>query len=87
MDIYCIPMGAKSQEQPLKDHCFGDCGKVSLGGMVDTGDVAGPCWVCTHAECPHEKGVVGPVGTSDATGDVIHIRVLDDCGDPRNNGE
>lgn len=75
--VYCIPMMAENQKQPIDDHCFGDCGKISMGGVIDTGpEVAGPCWVCTQESCPYEKGTVGPVGTSEATGDTIYIRAL-----------
>lgn len=74
-DIYCIPMGYKSQDEPLKAHCFGDCGKISMGGAVDLGEY-GPAWVCCEKECPYEKGVVGPVGTSELTGDTIYIRAV-----------
>ena len=75
-DIYCIPMMADNQKEPLEKHCFGDCGKISIGGMIDTGELAGPCWVCCEKDCPYEKGVVGPVGESEMTGDTIFIRAI-----------
>lgn len=70
-------MFAPALEEPLKKHCFGDCGKISIGGIVDTGDVAGPCWICHQEECPHEKGNAGPVGEMESTGDNIFIRVIE----------
>lgn len=73
--LYCIPMMIESQKQPIDKHCFGDCGKISMGGAIDIDEV-GPCWVCTHEDCPHEKGHTEVIGTSDMTGDPVCIRGL-----------
>ncbi len=73
--IYCIPFMVESQKRPIEQHCFGDCGKISMGGSIVCGEY-GPCFVCTQAVCPYEKGSVGPCGESDMTGDIVHMRVL-----------
>lgn len=74
-NIYCIPMQFENQKEPLKKHCFGDCGKISIGGAIDLGQY-GLAWICHEKTCPHEKGVVGPIGTSefDAT---VFIRAVE----------
>lgn len=75
MKLYCIPMMIESQKQPIDNHCFGDCGKISMGGAIDIGEV-GPCLICTHEDCPHEKGHTEVIGISDMTGDPVCIRGL-----------
>ena len=74
--LYCIPMMFESQIKPLDDHCFGDCGKISMAGAIDIDEV-GPCWVCTQAECQYEKGHTEIIGTSQMTGDPVCIRGLE----------
>lgn len=71
--IYCIPMMAQKLKQPIKDHCFGDCGKISLAGAIDT--EYGPCWVCCEKLCPHLAENVGPIGTV-STGETVFFRVI-----------
>ncbi|MFZ1815971.1 MAG: hypothetical protein WAU16_16255 [Rhizobiaceae bacterium] len=73
--VFAIPMIIESQKAALDKHCFGDCGKISMGGAIEMPDV-GPCWVCTHADCPNEKGHTDPLGTSELTGDEVSIRGL-----------
>lgn len=73
--VYAIPMMVETQKAPLDKHCFGDCGKISMGGSIIIDEV-GPCWVCTHEECPHETGITDAIGTCEMTGDVVHIRGL-----------
>lgn len=74
--LYCIPMMVETQKKPLDEHCFGDCGKISMGGAI-TIDEIGPCWVCTHEDCPHEKGHTEIVGSSEMTGEPVCIRGLE----------
>lgn len=73
--IYALPALIKSQQNAHTQHCFGDCGKVSVAGAIEIQEV-GPCWVCTVTSCPYEKGVIGPVGSSQWTGDEVYIRAL-----------
>jgi len=73
--LYAIPMMIESQKEPLEKHCFGDCGKISMSGCIDIPEV-GPCWVCTHSDCQHEKGHTEPLGTSHMTGEEMCIRGL-----------
>jgi len=73
--LYALPAMIESQKAAHTAHCFGDCGKVSMAGALDMGDF-GPCWVCTEPNCLYEKAVVGPLGTSEWTGDEVYVRAL-----------
>jgi hypothetical protein len=73
--LYCIPMRVETQQKALDEHCFGDCGKISIGGTMMIGGF-GPCWVCTYDNCPHENGHTEIVGSSEMTGEPIRIRGL-----------
>lgn len=73
--VYAIPALIESQKKPVQEHCFGDCGKVSVGGAIEMPEV-GPCWVCPSSDCPYEVGHTDPVGTSQLTGDEVCIRGL-----------
>jgi hypothetical protein len=73
--LYCIPMMVKTQKEPLDKYCFGSCGKISMGA-IEIAEV-GPCWVCTHDDCPHEKGHTDIIGSSGMTGEPVCIRGLE----------
>ena len=76
VELYAIPMLIESQKGPLDRYCFGSCGKISMSGAIDIAEV-GPCWVCTHANCEHEKGHTNIIGSSGMTGDPVRIRGLE----------
>jgi len=73
--LYVIPARVETQKGPLDKYCFGSCGKISMGGMIYLVDI-GPCWVCTHKDCHHEKGHTGVLGDSGLTGDNVCVRGL-----------
>lgn len=77
------------KQKPLIDkHCFGDCGKVSMAGVI-MDDTLGGFWVCSHEPCPWlEKQMDEPYGTTMSFGQPheVYLRVLTDtptspCGD------
>ena len=74
--LYAIPMMVETQKEPLKRYCFGSCGKISLGGVINIDEV-GPCWVCSHDDCPYEKAHTEIIGSSEATGDLFCVRGLE----------
>lgn len=41
-------------------------------------DDIGPCWVCVHENCPHEKGHTDILGTSGMTDEPVCVRALKD---------
>lgn len=65
-----------AQEDLITKHCFGDCGKISIGGCVMTDEV-GPLWICCEETCPHlKKQMDEPFGTSEMTGESIYLRSI-----------
>lgn len=44
------------QEDLITKHCFGDCGKAIIGGLVD--DELGPLVPCRQEVCPHEDATM-----------------------------
>ena len=76
VELYAIPMLYETQKEPLDKYCFGSCGKISISGVIDIPEV-GPCWVCTHADCKHEKGHTDIIGASGITGEPVRVRGLE----------
>ncbi len=72
MTIYAVPIQIKSQDEASKVHCFGDCGKILLGGL-DLGEF-GYSFICRKDICQHEMGKVGPIG--DLDGEEIMLRKI-----------
>lgn len=76
--VYGLLMMHKEQRPLIDKHCFGDCGKVSLAGVIDGGDVGG-LWVCPEDACPWlGKQTDAPYGTTTSFGKLhdIHLRLL-----------
>ena len=64
------------QEELITEHCFGDCGQISMGGALMTADL-GPLLVCTEEVCPYLKGQLKePIGNSQMTGEPVFIRSI-----------
>jgi hypothetical protein len=75
-NLYGLILGA--QEDLITKHCFGDCGKVSMGGALMTEDL-GPLLVCCEEACPYLKAQLDEsIGTSQMTGEPIFIRAIQD---------
>lgn len=73
--LYGLLVQAPNQEKPVNDHCFGDCGKISMGGGIMT--QAGMMMMCCHDDCPHVGIEMDePIGTSAMTGEEIYLRAL-----------
>lgn len=77
--IFALPIVLQQMypniDQAMKDKCFGSCGKVSLGGLIDI-EPLGACWVCTESECPYMVKESEIMGTSGITGDAVKIRLM-----------
>jgi hypothetical protein len=73
--LYCLPVHAKCKDE-IDRHCFGDCGQISMGGVIDLGDRIGPCWVCTLNACPYEMLVTDVLGQSNISGEDVRVRIL-----------
>ena len=74
--LYGLLVQAPKQEALVDAHCFGDCGKISMGGGIMT--QAGMMMMCCHENCPH-VGIEmdDPIGESAMTGEPIYLRALD----------
>jgi hypothetical protein len=82
MDLYGLLITHPEQEPLINKHCFGDCGKISMGGGIITD--FGALFVCTHKDCPYEKGVTDePMGWSEMTGEPVFVRALHDIPSPQ----
>lgn len=70
----------KSQKPLIEKHCFGDCGKVSMGGVIRDENVGG-LMVCCEEACPWlKKQTDTPYGTTMSFGrpHEVYLRVLTD---------
>lgn len=70
----------KTQKPLIEKHCFGDCGKVSMAGVIND-DMAGPLWVCCEEKCPWLlKQMDKPYGTTMSFGQPheVYLRTLTD---------
>lgn len=73
---------AMSDEQKplIQKHCLGDCGKVSMAGVIDHPD-CGPLWVCPEEKCPWLKAETEePVGKTMSFGrpHIVYLRAITD---------
>ncbi len=77
LQIFGLVAGSPTQKDAIDKHCFGDCGKVSMGGAVFEAAV-GMLWICCHASCPYEQEQIRDYGTTESFGEehVLHLRVL-----------
>ena len=77
LQIFGLVAGSETQKAAIDKHCFGDCGKISMGGAV-IDDHVGMLWICCQSACPYEQEVIRDYGTTESFGDdhVLHLRVL-----------
>jgi hypothetical protein len=72
--IYGLVCGIKEQRELIKTHCFGDCGKIIIGAILD--DTLGELGICREVTCPHlDKQMDEPIG-ADNDGEQITLRKL-----------
>jgi hypothetical protein len=75
--VWGVP--AMLQKAAFEKHCTGDCGKISIGGLIDD-PMTGGLFVCCEVKCPHEKGVIENYGRTNSFGKphTVHLRALVD---------
>lgn len=77
--VWGVPFMAAKQKLAVERHCFGDCAKISMGGVIDGGPGLGGLAVCCEAICPH-LGMDSdePIGTTMSFGKphAIYLRAL-----------
>ena len=50
--VWGIAALAPTQKAAFEAHCTGDCGKISMGGVI-ADDMTGGLFVCCEETCPH----------------------------------
>lgn len=50
--VFGIAFMAPKQKAAVLAHCYGDCGKISMAGVIDAGSLGGLA-VCCESTCPH----------------------------------
>lgn len=76
--LHGVLFSLDDQKTLIERHCFGDCGKISMGGAI-IDDRLGILMVCCEIKCPYEKGCTDhPIGESEMTGEDIYIRALEE---------
>lgn len=89
--IYGLMALEKSQKPLIEKHCFGDCGKVSMGGVIFD-DMLGGLMVCCEEACPwllKQMDKAGePYGTTMSFGrpHEVFLRTLTDTPDAATQG-
>ena len=85
--VYGLLAFSDAQKPLIDKHCFGDCGKVSMAGVI-ADDLSGGLWVCCETDCPWlHKQMDEPYGNTMSFGRPhdIYLRVLTDT--PQQAGE
>lgn len=78
--VWGLLMMHPEQKPLINKHCFGDCGQVSMAGVIND-DQLGGLWVCTQAVCPWlGKQMDEPYGTTMSFGrpHEVYLRVVSD---------
>jgi hypothetical protein len=78
--IFGVLLEVESQRRLIEKHCFGDCGKVSVGGFI-LDDTVGGLAVCCETACPwREREMTEPWGRTMSFGwpHEVYLRKLTD---------
>jgi len=76
-EVWGIAVMAPKQRPAAEKHCFGDCGKLSLGGVINDLRTGG-LFVCCEPTCPHEEKTFREYGETMSFGrqHIVHLRIL-----------
>ncbi len=62
--VFGLLIDMPAQQVPIKAHCYGDCAKVSMAGLLNDANL-GVIAVCCEIVCPHlDKEMTEPIGTT-----------------------
>lgn len=77
IQVWGVAFLAQTQKVAVQAHCFGDCGKISMGGVVMDNHVGG-LLVCSQEVCPYQQEEVRDYGEMMSFGrpHTIHLRIL-----------
>lgn len=71
--MYGMILGIPEQRELIEKHCFGDCGKIIVGGLID--DHVGEICVCMQDDCKHLAGQMS-VQAGTIEGEPVYFRKL-----------
>lgn len=54
IEVWGVPALAPKQKLAFERHCTGDCGKISMSGLIGD-DMTGGLFVCCQPTCPHRR--------------------------------
>ena len=76
--VWGVAFMAPAQKDAVRAHCFGDCGKISMAGVV-MDDQVGGLFICCQESCPYQQHEFPAYGETMSFGEkhVIHLRVLE----------
>lgn len=77
-EIWGVAALAPKQKAAFEKHCTGDCGKISMGGVIDD-EVTGGLFVCCQPTCPYEAKEIANYGSTISFGrpHTVHLRLLE----------
>lgn len=61
--VWGIAVLAPTQKAAAEAHCFGDCGKISMGGIIND-ELTGGLFVCCQPVCPYMEQEMPDYGTT-----------------------
>jgi coenzyme F420-reducing hydrogenase gamma subunit len=76
--VWGVAFMAEKQKDAVLAHCFGDCGKISIAGVIDAGQIGGLA-VCCEPTCPYVAMEMDePYGQTNSFGKVhdVYLRCL-----------
>ena len=76
--VFGIMVMMPGQKESAQQHCFDDCGKISMAGAI-ADELTGGLFVCCEAVCPHcEQDMDEPYGTTMSFGQehAVYLRKL-----------
>jgi hypothetical protein len=50
--VWGVAVLAPKQKEAADAHCFGDCGKISMAGVIDD-ELTGGLFICCEKICPY----------------------------------
>jgi hypothetical protein len=77
LEAWGIAAAAPTQQSAAEAHCFGDCGKISVGTCIADAETGG-MFACFEKTCPHEQQTFRCYGSTvlDGVPHLLHLRVL-----------
>lgn len=77
VQVWGVAVMAPKQKAAADAHCFGDCGKISMAGVIDD-PMTGGLFVCCEPTCPYMAEEIPQYGTTMSFGELheVTLRLL-----------